>query len=113
MPARCWICCRVLVEPDEGIAHKSGGNQLANAVGALLIGNVDAQAIGLDLEFLRENKLIEHLLRVKRLQGGRDGARVWIRVSCVRTSVTVTWSFPTLATTSAVGVLAVPCPGIR
>ncbi len=58
----------VAVHADEGVAVVGGGKKLADAVGALLVGNADAQALGFVLHFLLEDELVENLARVEGLQ---------------------------------------------
>src|SRR5712664_1984890 len=58
----------VAVHADEGVAVVGGGKKLADAVGALLVGNADAQALGFVLHFLLEDELVENLAGVQGLQ---------------------------------------------
>ena len=75
MPARSCTCAAYWSLPTKVPPTKAVGISCADAVGALLIGDADAQLLGLELQFLLENKLVEHLLRVERLQRRRDRHR--------------------------------------
>ena len=114
MPKRVQRQLFVRLAPDERIAVKRVGNQQANAVGALLIGDANTQSRRLEVQRLVENQLIQYLLRVQRpaeLAGWRRCA------GCAPTAVwtsrmVIGWP-PTSATTSALGAGVVNWPGTR
>src|SRR6202023_2133988 len=58
----------VAVHANECVAVVGGGKKLADAVGALLVGNADAQALGFVFHFFLEDELVENLARVQGLQ---------------------------------------------
>jgi hypothetical protein len=57
------------IAADEGVADEGIGDQQADAVGALRVGDADPQAIGLIGQGFIENKLVQDLLRVEGPQG--------------------------------------------
>src|SRR5260370_908142 len=86
----------------EGVAIISGGEKLADAVGALLVGNANPQALGFVFHFLLKDELVENLARVQGFQllgnliallnfrelladfGGADGFAADFRVNVAR-----------------------------
>ena len=58
---------------NEGVAVESGGKNLADAVGALLIADGDAEALGFVFDFLLKDELLEDLVGVETFELAGDG----------------------------------------
>src|SRR5258708_19179830 len=58
----------VAVHADESVSVVGGGKKLTDAVGALLVGNADAQALGFVFHFFLEDELVKNLAGVQGFQ---------------------------------------------
>ena len=54
----------VSVAADKGVAIECIGNQLADAIGAFLIGDADAETDRFEAQRLVKHELVQHLLSV-------------------------------------------------
>src|SRR2546430_11395693 len=67
---------RIAVHADKRAAIECRRNELANAVGALLIGHGNSEALGFVFDLFFENELLQDLLGVE----GLDGLHVGIQL---------------------------------